>query len=213
MVEAWRALAQIDEHDRNFQSLIGDLRRIVELDPKDVETKVRLARLFLLAGAADEALKMTNAAIELDPQNASILALKAAVLFRLKDTDGAIQTAQKALAIDPSNTEANVVLAVQKFSQGDSDGALKVLANVTGAHNDDLGVLLLKINIFERMGNLAQAESLLRKLIELNPKEPAFRTQLIRFYIAHKRPDDAVKELRAVVAANPADSNAELDAG
>ena len=210
MVEAWRGLAQIDEHDRNYQSLIGDLRRIVELDPKDVETKVRLGRIFLLAGVADQALKMTNAALDLDPQNASNLALKAAILFRLKDTDGAIQTAQKALAIDPSNTEANIVLAVQKFSQGDSDGALKVLANVTGAHNDDLSVLVLKINIYERMGNLAQAESSLRKLIELHPKEPAFRAQLTRFYIAHKRPADAVKEQRAVVAANPADSNAEL---
>src|SRR5664279_4165483 len=192
MVEAWRALATVDEHNHDFRSLIGDLRRVAELDPKDVETKVRLAKLYLLAGATDEALKTTNAAIELDPQNANNLALKAAILFRLKDTDGAIQTAQKALAIDPSNTDANVVLAVQKFSQGDSDGALKVLENVTGAHNDDLSVLLLKINIYERMGNLAQAESSLRKLIELHPKEPPFRAQLIRFYIAHKRPADAV---------------------
>ena len=211
MVEAWRALAQIDEHEKNWQGLAGSLRRVVEIDPKDIKSTVRLARIYLLAGALDNALKTANAAGELDPKNAGILALKAAVLLRLKDTDGAVQTAQKALEIEPGNTDANVVLAVAKFSQGDPNGALQILANVTETHKDDLGVLLLKINIFDRMGNLEQTEALLRKLIELYPKEPAFRTQLIRFFIVHKRQDDAVKELRTAVAANPDDINAELE--
>lgn len=211
MVEAWRAIAQIDEHDRAWQALGGTLRRIAELDPKDIETRVRLARLLLLGGALDEALKVTNAAVEIDPQNAGVLALKSAILFRLKDTDGAVRTAQKAIEIDSGNTDAIVVLAVQKVSQGDFDGALKTLANVTGDHQDDLGVISLKINIFERMGNLPQVESLLRKLMALHPTEPTFRTQLIRFLIGNKRQEDAVKELRAAVVANPADINAELN--
>ena len=37
------------------------------------------------------------------------------------------------------------------------------LANVPDAHKDDLEVLYLKINILDQMGNLAQAESLLRQ--------------------------------------------------
>jgi len=211
MVEAWRALAQIDEHDQNLQALAGSLRKVVEFDPKDIASRAALARLFLLGGAFDDALKMADAAGEIDPQNAGILALKAAVLFKLKDTDGATRTAQEALAIDPGNTDAYVILSAAKLLQDDSEGALRILGNVTGAHQDDLGVLFLQINIFDRIGNLAQVESLLRKLITLYPTEPAFRTQLIRFYIAHKRQDDAVKELRAVVAANPADTNAELE--
>jgi len=210
MVEAWRGLTQIDEHDRNWPALTANLRRVVEFDPKDVEARLRLARLLLVAGNVDQALKMTDGALELEPQNAGILALKSAILFRLKDTDGAIRTAQQALEIEPQNADANVVLAVQKFSQGDPDGALRALANVSETRNDDLGILFLKINIFDRTGDLAQAEGLLRKLIDLYPKEPAFRAQLIRFLIAHKRPDDAIKEQRAVVAADPADSNAGL---
>src|SRR6476646_5334642 len=85
MVEAWRALAKVDEHDNNLQSLVASLRKIVELDPKDAQSRLQLARLYLLGGALDEALKMTNAANEIDPTNASILAQKAVALFRLKD--------------------------------------------------------------------------------------------------------------------------------
>ncbi len=210
MVEAWRGLAEIDEKDQNYKSLLSVFRRIVELDPKDLKTQVRLARLYLVAGAAKEAQKAVDAALELDPQNASNLALKAAILYRLKDNDGATKTAQKALEIDPNNTDASVVLSVQKMARGDAQGALKALEIVKDDHKDDLSVLLLEISIYERMGNSDKVESLLKKVIELNPKVPAFRAQLVKFYIAQKRPNDALSEQQAVVTANPADTGAEL---
>jgi tetratricopeptide (TPR) repeat protein len=210
MVQAWRALAQVDEHDNNLQDFAATLRKIVEIDPKDVQSKVQLARIYVMAGALDEGLKTINAASELDPNNASILTLKAAALFRLKDTDGAVKAANAALVIEPGNSEASVIISAVKFSQGDSDGALKALDAVDNAHKDDLGVLFMKINIFNRTGDLVQAESLLRKLITLQPNNLAFRTQLTRFYLAHKRPDDALSELRTAAKDNPADSNIEF---
>ena len=50
-----------------------------------------------------------------------------------------------------------------------------------------------------------------RKLIEHYPKEPAFRSALVKFYLDQKRPDDAEKELRALAAANPTDVGVEMD--
>lgn len=211
MVAAWRALAQIDEHDRNTGGLTEDLRRIVELDDKDADARARLAKLFLLGGNFENALRLSNEATELDPKNVGNLAVKAAILFKLKDNDGAIRTAQQALEIDPGNADASVVLAGIKVSQGDSEGALQALNNVAPASKDDLGVIFLKISIFERLGNLQQVESLLKRLTELQPNERAFRTQLVRFYLAQKRQDDAEKEIRAIVAKNPTDIAAEAD--
>jgi len=211
LVEAWRSLVEIDEHDQNWQGVAASLRRIVEIDPKDLTANISLARIYLLGGALDQALKSADAAGELDPKNARVLALKAAILFRLKDADGATKAAKKALEIDPDNVDATVVLAVTTYSKGDSDGALKLLANVSGAHKDELGVLYLQINIYDHVGNFQQAETLMKKLVSLYPKEPAFRAQLVKFYVAHKRPDDAINELRTTVAANPDDINSELD--
>ena len=211
LAAAWKALADMDERDRNFQALAGDLRKLVELDPKDISAKLRLGRLFLLAGAFDNALKTANEAADLEPQNTSVLSLKAAVLFKLKDTDGAVRTAEQALAIDPGDTEASVVLAATKLMQNDPQGALKVIEQVKPDKKDDFGVMFLQLNIFNRLGDMAQVEELLRKLVTLYPKEPAFRAQLVRFYVAHQRQDDAVKELRGVVEANPADVGAELN--
>jgi tetratricopeptide (TPR) repeat protein len=210
MVRAWRALAQIEEQQKNWPALAGSLKRIVELDPKDVEARLRLAKLYLLGGALGDALKMVNAAAELQPRNADVLALKAAVLFRLKDIDGATREAERALKIDPGNADASVVLSAESFMKNDQDGALKALAGVKSAHANDLGVVLLKVNIYNRMGKFDEVERLLRELIKLHPGQPTFRSQLVNFYVAHKRPDDAEKELRAIVKANPQDTTAEL---
>src|SRR6266849_5771589 len=57
-VEAWRALAPIDERNKSFASLFQDLRRIVELDPTDIDARVRLARIMATSNASDAALKV-----------------------------------------------------------------------------------------------------------------------------------------------------------
>lgn len=211
MLEAWRALAQIDEHDKNNAGLAEDLRRIVELDEKDADARARLAKMFLLGGNFENALRLSNEATELNPKNVENLAVKAAILYKLKDNDGAIRTAQQALELEPGNADASVVLAGIKVSQGDSEAALKALDGVTPGSKDDLGVIFLKISIFERLGNLQQVESLLKRLTELQPSERAFRAQLVRFYVAQKRQDDAEREMRSIVEKNPADTAAELD--
>src|SRR5664280_1595561 len=55
-VEVWMALAGIDERTK-AQSLFLDLRRIVELDPNDLDARLRQARIMVSGGAADAALK------------------------------------------------------------------------------------------------------------------------------------------------------------
>ena len=82
---------------------------------------------------------------------------------------------------------------------------------MAAAHQNDTGILLLKINIFDHMGNFQQAETLLRRLVALHPKQTGFRSQLIRFYLAHQRQDAALQEIRGVVIANPSDVKAELE--
>src|SRR5215475_2193441 len=76
LVGAWRGLLEIEMHNRNFQNQVPILRTIVELDPNDVEAKLRLGTLLLAGGALDQALDLANAAIKLDGRNAGAFALR-----------------------------------------------------------------------------------------------------------------------------------------
>ena len=184
---------------------------MLELDPKDVETKLKLARLTLLGGATDEALTLVNSLDEGGNGNANVLALKAVIFYKLKDTNGAVREAQAALKIDPGNVDAMIVLAADRMVNGDAKAALQILNAAPAQHVNDIGVQLFKIKILEQLGDLPQVESLLQKLTELYPQEVAFRNQLIKFYIDQHRQDDAERELRAIAAADPKNSQAGLD--
>jgi tetratricopeptide (TPR) repeat protein len=211
LVDAWRGLAQIEERNQNWEGLTSIQRTIVELDPKDIDAKLRLARLMALGNALDEALDLVNAAGELDERHAGVLVTKAVILFRLNDIRGAVREAREALEIDPANVEAMLVLAADRLARGDNEGALLILDREAVAHTKNLGVQLFKIKISEQMGNAQEVEAVLHKLIELYPQQSDFRRQLVKRYLDEKRPDEAEKVLRALAAANPADVKAELE--
>ncbi len=215
MIGAWKAMAEIDETSRNWPRVVVDMRAIVELTPNDVSARLKLGKLFLLAGSSDEALRLANAGIELDDRNADLHALKAAISFKLDDRAGAVREAQTALELDPANADALMVLATDRLGKGDAKGALSLLegASVAAAKDieNNLGLQLLKIKLFGQTGDLNSVEAALKKLVELNSQELGYRKLLIDFYVEQRRIDDAEKEMRALAAANPADSAAALD--
>ena len=211
LVEAWRALAEIEQHNQNWEGLIAIRRTIVELDPKDVDEKLRLARLLVVAKMPEDALNLVNAAVELDDQSSNAQGLKSLILFKLDDKKAAVREAQAALRKDVNNVEATVVIAADKFARGDADGALAVLNRENAPYLNDIGVQLFKLKIFEQMRDPKQVEAVLQKLIELYPKEIPFRRALVKHYIDQQRPADAEKELENLATANPSDVEAGLD--
>ena len=215
LVEAWKILAQIDETSRNWSGVASDMRALLELDPKDVSARLKLGKLLLLAGSSDEALGLANAGIQLDDRNADLHALKAAVSLKLNKHSEATSEAQTALSLDPTNADALMVLAVDRLGSGDAKGALSLLQGplVSQAidRENNVGFQLLKIKLFGTTGDSKSAEAALKTLIELNPQEPGFRKLLVNFYVEQHRLDDAENELRKLVEARPANSDAELD--
>jgi tetratricopeptide (TPR) repeat protein len=209
-VEAWRALAGIDERTK-AKSLFMDLRRIVELDPNDLDARLKLGRIMVAGGAAEAASKILADAKEGDKPNADLHALKSAILARTNDSAGALKEAQRAMEIDANNVEAVGYVAARKAAGGDADGALKLLAALHPDPKDESRIDVEKIQILLRKGDLQQAEPLLRKVVAQDPKQTTLSNELIQVLIAQRRFDEAEKELRARVEASPQDSKVGLD--
>ena len=210
MIPAWRGLAQIEEANHHWAALVPILQTIVQFDPHDVKTKLKLARLLLAGGATDRALGLVNGA---DPEagaDADMTALRAAIFYKLKDSNRALHEAQAALALEPGNIDAIIVVAAIRLDTGDAKGALQILDSAPRAHANDLGIQIYKLKVFEQLADTSQIEATLRKLLTLHPEQAVFRKQLIKFYIDQHRLDDAEAELRAATRSNAKDSDAEL---
>src|SRR6185437_14766020 len=209
-VDVWRALAGIDERTK-APSLFTDLRRVVELDPNDLGARLKLVRIMVAGGAPEAALKFLDAAKEGDKPNAELHALKAAILARTKNPAGALEEAQRAAEIDANNVDAVGYIAARKASEGDADGALKLLAGLHPGEKDVSRVNIEQIQILLRKGDLGGAEALLRKVISQDPKQVAYRNQLIQVLKAQKRFDEAEKEIRAKLELDPTDTKSGLE--
>src|ERR1700722_15340125 len=97
-VEVWRALAGIDERTK-AQSLFTDLRRIVELDPNDLDSRLKLVRIMVAGGAAEAALKVVDSARLGEEPSAALHAIRAIILLKTQDSAGAVREAQEAFDI------------------------------------------------------------------------------------------------------------------
>ena len=210
MLPAWQSLAELDELTHNWGALTAVLRSVIELDPSNTAVRQKLARLLLLQGALDDALRLVNDSLETGGPNAELLALKAAVLFKIKDTDGSVREAQAALKIDPANVSAMLVLAGNDLASGDAKAALAILNSEALAQSSDLGISLFKLQVLEKIKDFPEAEKLLRRLIELYPDQITFKRGLISLYLAQNRNDDAEREQRLLVAADPKNVEAKL---
>lgn len=208
-VDAWRALAAIEEQNQNWEGLAAILKTVIELAPKDIEARLRLARLMLLANALDDALKTITAASEVDGSHTGVLALRSAVLLKVNDREGALRDAKAVLAQEPANAEALTVLAAERLAANDATGALSLLSNPKIA--DSFGVELFKLRIYETLKDEAQIEATLKWFVERYPQERSFRRQLVKLFQDQKRPQDAQRELRSIAAAHPNDFEAGMD--
>jgi tetratricopeptide (TPR) repeat protein len=211
LLPAWRDLAQVEELTHKWGALVPVLRNVLELDPNDMATRLKLGRLLLAGGGVDDALRLVNEVKAPDDQNPDLLALKAAILLKLKDSDGAVREAQAALKLDPAHSGAMFVLAADDFAKGNLKAALGILNNDAIAKRNDIGASLFKLLILEKSQDLPESEALLKKLVDLYPKETGFKSELIRLYLFQHRNDDAEQVQRAIVAANPSDVQAHLD--
>lgn len=210
-VEIWRALTGIHERLKETATLFRDLRRVVELDPNDLDARLKLARLMVDGGAAEAAIRVLNAGREGDKPSAELHSIRAIALLRTDDSAGAVREAQRAFELDPTNGDAIVLLAAKKTSEGDLDGALKMLDSVGAGSRNETGATLQRLQIYVRKKEWTMAEQLLRGLIAQHPNETSYQNQLLQLLMAQQKFPEAEKEFRARLAANPSDSKLGLD--
>src|SRR5262249_21221771 len=168
LVPAWRGLARTQENIHNWQGLFPILQEIVDLDPNDQTTRLKLTRLLLAGGAVDRALRLINESTEPEANNAAILALKAVIFYKLKDNDTAIRDANAALKLEPGNPDALLVIASDRLANNDPKGALQVLSRPQ-IEKDDLGVDLFKLKIYDQLKDYPELEALLKNLAQRYP--------------------------------------------
>jgi Flp pilus assembly protein TadD len=188
------------QYDRS----IAEFQRVLEMDPKSVETMRLTADVYELKGAQDDAIKMYRKAYDTAPNNvASGLALAAALAQAGRASDARALY----LGIAKSHPEDPVVLNNTAYvladTGGDLDEALRLAKSALekspkqDAYSDTVGYVYLKKGLKD------SAVQTFNGLVKKNPHFPAFRYHLGLALYEKGDKTAARRELQTALADHP----------
>lgn len=207
--EARFLLASLEERERNWQQMFGNLNAAVEADPKMTKAHIKLAQLMIASNQLDNALAQVDKVQAYDSDNADALAIRAAVLSRQDRDDEAIELAQKALQLDPGHVNATGVLA-NIFMERDIVEAERLLAEGLKRNPKNTILQMLQIKAYTQQNKTDEVIATYRRLSEENPDVLLYPIQLASFYVTNNRLDDAEALLRELIKKNPEKNEVKL---
>lgn len=182
--EARKALAETLIRQGKMSEAYSQYLRLAEQYPDDLDTRLALARMAIKGGQGQEFDRHTTRALELAPADPRVKALDIARRYRtaVSDKDEAARTAVAA--------EADALLATQP---------------------DDTLLLSIALDQTARVHDNARAETLIDRLITLEPQDPLHYRQRLAL-LTEKGDMAAVEEhLRKTIAVFPDNAESQAD--
>jgi tetratricopeptide (TPR) repeat protein len=195
------------------QNTIAQLRKILLLDPKNIETVDRLARLLLSQGQLGEGIKTIEQAEQSQSLPVSLMLLLGDAYLKQGNASKAAEHYQLVLDQQSDETDAVLGLAQAAQSQRDTNSALTYLARarkMTATSPDTLYRFAL---VAMGAGLYEEANGTLLAAIRANPKEPAYFLALGTTWI--KKPDllEAEQAFRRALELQPDNPKIQMNLG
>jgi tetratricopeptide (TPR) repeat protein len=160
----------------NFSAARGDrlgalaaFRKALAIDPGFSEAAVNLADLHRAAGDEAQAEQVLRSAIARDPSSAGAHHALGLVLVRQRRLPEALGELARAAALEPEDARFAYVHAVALHDGGKPADGLRAAEAALSRHPWDRDLLLAAASWRAEAGDTAQALSLARRLLELDP--------------------------------------------
>jgi len=179
---------------------LADLEAVVKLEPKSLQYRADLAGVYVTMGRVAEGLKELGVVLKSDPDHT--IALRTRAL--LYASAGRVEEAKADLArlsrVAPNDPETTYVKAAVAFYSKDYQGALSL---VETAPNHDSQTLQLHGQCLRALGRSREAIPVLKRIVELNPREPMAYLQLGGAYVEAGETDQAKIQMKRFLELAP----------
>ena len=138
---------------------------------------------------------MTESAARADAHDAASTLHRALglLLVRRKNMTEALTEIRRAAELSPEDADAQYTLAVALYSSGQQAAAVQLLDRTWRSHPGDRTILAGLANYVRERGDLARAEDLATRLVDLSKGDPAAQALL-----------DEIRQARTAVQSKPA---------
>ncbi len=152
-------------------------QEVFSLAPGDFRAHLGLAQAFGKTGEHAKAILYYESAVELAPEErrAVLLLMAANLHLSLNERDKAIVKYRRSLELNRDDLRTHLALAEAHRRGGETAESLAVLGSASRlvASDTALNLMVRMANLFRSLGELDQAESLYRQILEVEPENSA----------------------------------------
>ena len=161
---------------------IGELRQALDLNPRLVEVRFYLARLYLDLGRPSRAREELDAALAQTPGHPEFLALLGEAERQLQNPRRAIEVTRQALQADSTFGPARYYLGLALLDAGQRDEGIKELEQIVAAGAPVADAYLALGGAYTDAGRSTEAADILSRGLRLEPARPDLHIALARAY-------------------------------
>ena len=188
-------LVELYQATGDHQQAVFNLKKILDMDPDNVDAKLKLGNYYLQAGPVagdhlyEEAVKLGDEILVTEPENLDAKILLANAYAGLKKLDEAVALLDVVLEADPDNLAALLNQGAFHMRLGQTDEALEYYKLAISKAPDNPMSQRSIANYYASTGDKEKAEEHFRKAFDLDPDDQNTLFSLTRFYMENKEPE------------------------
>ena len=190
------------EATRQWQQAFGAYLKGLEQDPEHIDSKVRLARLYLMVGDLARAERRIIEIRTAHPDDPNGGALHASLLAARGDVAKAVAEATRILERAPGHAEATAMVALHLIRQNDASKALALVERELAVNPRSIELRQLYGTLLASRNENRRLEENLKVIVDIAPRRFESREALSAFYLRTSRADRAEQVLRDAIDAD-----------
>jgi tetratricopeptide (TPR) repeat protein len=205
LAQAHWGLARAYEGMEQFTQAFEELRRTTELDPNNLDARVRLGNYYILAfqQTKDEKLRaeaerLVKEVLDKDPNYIEGHILKGTMLFASGKREEALAALNHAVSLNPQRVESQLSLALFYRQMNEPAKAEEVYKRALSINDRSALAHLEYAKFFVSQNRQDMAEAEFKRAVEVEPTNRDARRTLASFYLVNKQLDRAEESFKAL---------------
>jgi len=207
--EAYYYMGLLEEKNKELGKALGNYKKAIELNPKYTQAKIKLAKIYVVAGTEDYitlARKLLAESKKEQPDNTEIKMILATIEYKAGSKAKATKQLEQVIEEDKNLTEAISLLGSIYLSEGKQEKALHILKRGTVDNPDNIPLRITLAQLLAKRNELVDAEKYLKQVLAIEPEMFSLQVALSSFYASSNQLDKAETVLRNAIKQDDEDT-------
>ena len=206
--EAILARAELNVRTGHATEAVGPLEDLIKKHPDMKAAQLLLADAYSGSGRVDDAANLFREQIKATPNAPDPYFFLGMAELQQDKPDQARKSFEKVLELSPDNLMAIEQLINLDLKAKDYAAASRRAQEQLAKHPDSATAFVLEAKVRMAEGKWAEAETILKKALDLNPNSGPAYDMLVACYLATQRLPEAAHEIEVVLSKVPASQSA-----